>query len=220
MDLYLIRHAAPDYINDTITEKGKKQAEQLADWLSDVSVDAFYHSSMGRAEMTASYLAEKWNLKSLPVDYAREIRWKNIDTEYADNFSPWAVASNIINNEGYYPTGNSWKDNPLSNDEIFIKEYDERCRSIDDLLKEYGYLREGQLYRAVSPSDKNVAIVCHGGVISVWVSYLLNVPFYQYISHIGVGETSVTKIHFCSVKGNCDAARLIYLNSQAHLGIK
>ena len=36
MTLYLIRHAEPDYENDTITENGKKQAAKLGTWFKDI----------------------------------------------------------------------------------------------------------------------------------------------------------------------------------------
>ena len=36
MNLYLIRHALPDYENDSITELVKTQAAALAEWLKDI----------------------------------------------------------------------------------------------------------------------------------------------------------------------------------------
>ena len=36
MNLYLIRHALPDYENDSITELGKTQTAALAEWLKDI----------------------------------------------------------------------------------------------------------------------------------------------------------------------------------------
>ena len=36
MNLYLIRHAQPDYENDSITELGKTQAAALAEWPKDI----------------------------------------------------------------------------------------------------------------------------------------------------------------------------------------
>lgn len=220
MNLYLIRHAQPDYEHDTITDFGKQQAEKLADWLKDIQVDELYHSSMGRAGMTASYLAKKWNIQPKSIDWAREVSWNNNSRGNYDNLSPWALKDKLISKEQYYPEGETWKENPETRDDIFIKEYDERCKNLDLFLKEHGYERRNQLYKAVEPNDKTVVIVCHGGVISAWVSYLTNVPFYQYISHMGVDLTAVTKIHFRGEKNMCDAAQLIYVNSQAHLGVK
>lgn len=220
MNLYFIRHAEPDYENDTITEKGKEQAQKLAEWLKDIKVDELYHSSMGRACMTASYLAEKWNITPKSIDWAREVKWAHNKKGNVDDFSPWAVKQRLIDNEDYYPEGNSWRENPASKDEDFINDYDEHCKNLDIFLAEHGYVRNNQLYKAVEPNDKTVVIVCHGGVISALVSYLINLPVYQYISHMGVDLTAVTKIWFRGKKDKSDGAQLIYVNSQAHLGVK
>lgn len=220
MILYLIRHANPDYEHDTITEYGEQQAEKLAEWLQDIKVDELYHSSMGRACKTASYLAEKWNIKPISIDWAREVRWNQNHIGNVDNHSPWGVKERLIKNTESYPEGNSWLENPESKDLELIESYKDRCRDLDIFLAENGYVRNNQLYKAVEPNEKTVVIVCHGGVISAWISYLTNIPFYQYISHMGVDQTAVTKIHFRGEKGTSDAAQLIYVNSQAHLGVK
>jgi len=220
MNLYLIRHADPDYQNDTITEYGEEQAEKLAEWLKDLKVDELYHSSMGRAAKTASYLAEKWNIAPVSVDWAREVRWSHNHIGNVDIHSPWGVKDRSIQNTESYPEGDSWFENPESKDEEFIQSYKQHCLDLDAFLAEHGYHRNNQLYKAEEPNDKTVVIVCHGGVISAWTSYLVNIPFYQFISHMGSDLTAVTNINFRGEKGKSDAAQLIYVNSQAHLGVK
>lgn len=219
MNLYLIRHAEPDYENDTITKNGEIQAEKLADWLKTIKVDELYHSSMGRAGKTASYLSKVWKVEPVAIDWAREIRWNNNSKGNVDDSSPWAVKQRIIDNEGYYPEGSSWTNNPSSKDPDLIASYNEHCANLDSFLSEHGYVREKQLYKAVSPNEKTVVIVCHGGVISTWISHLANIPFYQFISHMGSDLTAVTKIQLRGEKDKSDAAQLVYVNSQAHLGV-
>lgn len=220
MNLYLIRHADPDYQHDTITEYGEQQAEKLADWLKDLKVDELYHSSMGRASKTASYLAKKWKLTPIAVDWAREVCWKQNHVGNVDMHSPWGVKDRIIQNTNSYPQGDSWFENPESKDDLFIESYKQHCKDLDAFLAKQGYQRNNQLYKAIEPNEKTVVIVCHGGVISSWISYLTNVPFYHYISHMGVDQTAVTKIQFRGEKGTSDAAQLIYANCQSHLGVK
>lgn len=44
MKLIFIRHGDPDYDNDCVTEKGKKEVEYLADMLQQEDIDDFmYH---------------------------------------------------------------------------------------------------------------------------------------------------------------------------------
>ena len=107
----------------------------------------------------------------------------------------------------------------IKNDKI-LADIDKHCNSLDDFLKEHGYTRENQLYKAETPNEKTVVIVCHGGVISAFISYLANLPFFQFISHMGSDLTAVTKIHFHGKAGEFHPAQLIYVNSQAHLEIK
>ncbi|MCA1595762.1 MAG: histidine phosphatase family protein, partial [Chloroflexi bacterium] len=59
MRLYIIRHADPDYPNNTITEDGHKEARALADRLAAEKLDRIYCSPMGRAIDTARYTADR-----------------------------------------------------------------------------------------------------------------------------------------------------------------
>ena len=53
MLLYVIRHADPIYNPDSLTEKGKRQAEALGRRLAVHGLDRIYASPMNRAQMTA-----------------------------------------------------------------------------------------------------------------------------------------------------------------------
>ena len=48
MRLLIIRHADPDYENDSLTKKGWKEAELLADRLAALPISDFYVSTLGR----------------------------------------------------------------------------------------------------------------------------------------------------------------------------
>lgn len=220
MNLYFIRHAEPDYEHDTITQKGHSQAEKLAEYYSELKVDELYHSSMGRAGITASYLAKKWNLEAKPIDWTRELKWGTNNGNVYDTMSPWAIKDRLIAETHSYPNGEDWENLPeLQNDQL-VSDYEIHCKALDEFLKEHGYVRNGKVYKAVTPNDKTVVIVCHGGVISALISYLTNVPFFQYISHMGVDLTAVSKLELRGQKDEFHPAQLIYVNSQAHLGVK
>ena len=59
MKLLIIRHGDPDYKNDTLTEKGWREAECLAEMLSKHDITALYMSPLGRAKDTASVTLKK-----------------------------------------------------------------------------------------------------------------------------------------------------------------
>ena len=54
MKIVMIRHGDPDYVNDSLTEKGRREALALARYLSDKHVTKFYCSPLGRARDTAA----------------------------------------------------------------------------------------------------------------------------------------------------------------------
>jgi probable phosphoglycerate mutase len=53
MKILIIRHAEPDYENNTITEKGWREAHMLAERLAKLPISDVYVSPMGRAQHTA-----------------------------------------------------------------------------------------------------------------------------------------------------------------------
>lgn len=59
MLLYFIRHGDPIYNPDSLTEKGKIQAEALSNRLVNSKIDRIYCSSSARAIQTAEPTAKK-----------------------------------------------------------------------------------------------------------------------------------------------------------------
>ena len=49
MNIYIIRHAEPDYARDSLTEKGWREAELLSRRLSEIPDASYYTSPLGRA---------------------------------------------------------------------------------------------------------------------------------------------------------------------------
>lgn len=60
MRLLFIRHGEPDYEKDSLTPKGFREAEYLAEYLAGEKIDYCYVSPLGRAKDTALVL--------IPVD--------------------------------------------------------------------------------------------------------------------------------------------------------
>ena len=56
MEIMLIRHANPDYANDTLTPIGHEEAKRLAQFLADKPVDIIFQSPNGRADQNYSFL--------------------------------------------------------------------------------------------------------------------------------------------------------------------
>ena len=50
MRILFIRHGDPDYINDTLTKKGHREAKLLAERAADLNLGSCYVSPLGRAK--------------------------------------------------------------------------------------------------------------------------------------------------------------------------
>lgn len=59
MRLLFIRHGEPDYEKDSLTEKGFREAEYLAEYLAGEKIDTCYVSPLGRAKDTAAPTLKK-----------------------------------------------------------------------------------------------------------------------------------------------------------------
>ena len=72
MRILLIRHGDPDYINDCLTEKGRREASLLADLMEKETVKDFFVSPLGRARETASYTLKRLKRTAEEKDWLRE----------------------------------------------------------------------------------------------------------------------------------------------------
>ena len=61
MRILLIRHAEPDYTVDSLTPKGRVEAELLSRRMIRYDIRDFYVSPLGRARDTAAYTLEAMN---------------------------------------------------------------------------------------------------------------------------------------------------------------
>ena len=59
MKLLFIRHGEPDYVHDTLTEKGWREARLLAERIAPLDVKQYYVSPLGRAQDTARPTLER-----------------------------------------------------------------------------------------------------------------------------------------------------------------
>ena len=73
MRIYIIRHADPDYENDTITQTGHEQAQILAQYLDTLKIDEIYASPLGRTQATARYTADRLGLPVKTELWLREL---------------------------------------------------------------------------------------------------------------------------------------------------
>ena len=84
MLLYIVRHGDPDYVTDTLTERGKIQAEAVANRMRDSKIDRVYSSPMGRARQTAEPTCRMLGLPCEIEEWAHEIGNECLHTPFPD----------------------------------------------------------------------------------------------------------------------------------------
>lgn len=72
MKILIVRHADPDYSVDSLTKKGWREAEYLAERLSKLKVKDFFVSPLGRAKDTASLTLKKMQRTAKEYPWLRE----------------------------------------------------------------------------------------------------------------------------------------------------
>ena len=95
MRILLIRHAEPDYTIDSITEKGKREAELLSCRIARYDIRDFYVSPLGRARDTAAYTLEKTGRTAETLSWLQEFRGRYPDPETGKLRLAWDIPARI-----------------------------------------------------------------------------------------------------------------------------
>lgn len=72
MNIYIVRHAEPDYSIDSLTEKGWREAALLGKRLEKITPAYYYVSPLGRAKDTASFTLRAVGASAEEMDWLRE----------------------------------------------------------------------------------------------------------------------------------------------------
>ena len=187
MKIVIIRHAEPDYINNTLTEKGFREAKYLGEYYKDAKFDAIYSSPLPRAFYTAEALA---NGKPIIVKKYLEEFWHQItiDGERKHN---WDFMPSDIEK---YPVliEHEFLDSEFGKSEHLRELYDEVIKEFDKTLEEHGYKKEGTYYRVTKPNKDTIVFVCHLGMMSLLMSRLTHIPYTKIAQYFFVAPTGVT----------------------------
>lgn len=216
MRLIFIRHGEPDYVNDTLTEKGWREAELLAERISKWNVTELYCSPLGRAKDTASCTLKKMNRTAITLDWIKEFFYPVNDPITGRHGVPWDFVPSCWSDDPLMLDINQWVNARIpSQNPMIASSYQSVCQNMDELLASYGYLRKNHYYQmpdseerfitsTVSPSDFNpfgnvpdtgtpcLVFFCHLGITCVILSHLLNIPFQLLVHGIFLPTTSIT----------------------------
>lgn len=214
MRIFFFRHGDPDYTIDSLTEKGRREAQILADHIKEYDLDDIYVSPLGRASLTAEYSLKTLGREGVVCDWLREF-YASFDPNKAGEEERRAYANELKTDPitGRYVTRivwdimpsyymdhqelfdvNGWRTSPLVAASDMNEIYDHVASSFDDLLASYGYERSGNVYTTKCSNEKRIGLFCHFGVTSVILSHLWNISPFVPLQFTGVAPTAVTEV--------------------------
>ena len=174
MKILIVRHAEPDYSIDSLTEKGRVEAELLSQKLIKLDIKDFYVSTLGRAKATAEYTLNKLGRTAHICEWLKEFP-PTIDRPDRDNMIVWDWLPEDWTKEESFFSNTDWaKSERLQKGNVY-EEYERVITEFDKVLARHGYVRNGRVYDAVEPNEDTIVFFCHFGVECVLLSHLMNV---------------------------------------------
>lgn len=175
MQILIIRHGDPDYQNDSLTEKGWREAELLRDRLTQIPIDAFYCSPLGRAKATAKPTLQALHKDAEICDWLREFDGTVIDPQDGNSTCPWDRLPSFFAGAPGYFHNEQWLSMPLFTNTNVGEKYRTVCENLDALLLRHGYRHTQTFFRVEQENTQTIAMFCHFGVACVLLSHLLNI---------------------------------------------
>jgi len=195
MELLLIRHGEPVRIENepegadpALTEHGHEQAARLASWLGFERLHAVYCSPMRRARETALPLASAQNVDATVLDGLVEF-----DRE-SPSYIPIEELRALKDERWHAMIEGRWHEmGSGEHPELFVPRV---LDAVDTVITNH--------------PGENVALVCHGGVINVYVAALLGIDKLLWFEP---GYTSITRI----AAARSGQRSVVSINETAHL---
>ena len=219
MLLYLVRHGDPIYETDTLTERGKIQAESVGKRMQKIGIDQIYSSPMGRARETAAPACRLLNLPCHIEDWAEEISWA-IRTPYPDgkliSISRLPVTTFRGDGRINLPFDRALeclavRDTRMGEAQAFLEMH------FNDFMERLGYKAENGVYRILRRNEDKVALFCHGAMTRALLSALFHIPVHMMWASVEPTHTGVTVLEFKNYEDGFTAPRCLCFSDLSHL---
>ena len=204
MRLIFIRHAEPDYPNNSLTEKGFREAELLSERIKNWKVDRFYASPLARAVLTAVHSLDKLGLSEqdlIKVDWMKEFSYMIMDPTTGKTHVPWDFMPSWWTQQEHFYDPFDWYVHPIFRSADGYTEAVRAMRKgINGILEEYGYYRSGAFYhrddkKTAGDDEKTVVFFGHLGANLEAIGYLLGISPVVLQQGIYLAPSSVTIIN-------------------------
>jgi broad specificity phosphatase PhoE len=216
MRLYIVRHADPDYENDTITPAGHLEAQALAKRLASQGLEHLYSSPLPRARLTAGYTSDLLKMPVETLDWIAEPRL-GVEVDPWGRLAAWDVPGELIRGGETLPSHADWHAFELLADPAIRDHFLVTQRESDAFLETLGYRREGGRYRILESNRDRVAVFCHNGAGLFWFAHLLEIPLSLVWSGFWMAPSSVTTILFDERSQHWAVPRCLGFGDVSHL---
>lgn len=174
--ILLIRHAEPDYTVDSLTPKGRIEAELLSRRLIHYTFRDIYVSPLGRAKATAAYTLDKLGRKAETLPWLREFHGSYPDPETGERrIVAWDVKPRIWKSFPGVMDIDTWSGIPAFAGGDVQEVWKETVDGVNSLLARYGCFRDGPVWRFGQNGDFTIALFCHFGISMAILGYLIGV---------------------------------------------
>ena len=214
MRIIFVRHGEPDYINDCLTEEGRRQALACAERLAGEDISEIYTSPCGRASETAAFTAERLGLPVTTLDFMREIHWGGLNIPHAGH--PWTLGD-ILMEDGFDFHTQDWYEHPFFKGNAATECYRKVIEAFDGFLSAHGYRHKGRRLFCEHAEAKTIALFSHGGSGACVLAHLLDLPFPYVCSMMPYDFTSIIIVDLPPVEGTYIHPRLEFFNDCAHI---
>ena len=175
MKLYIVRHGDPDYALDSLTERGRREAELLAEKLETMDFAAVYVSPLGRARETAEATLRRLGRQGETKEWLREFAPRRFDPDIGWETVAWDWLPQSWTREKAFYDRDAWMHVPVMEEAGVPAEARWVAAGLDEVLAKHGYIREGEVYRAERPNRDSLLFFCHFGVECVMLGHLLGI---------------------------------------------
>ena len=195
MRLLFIRHGDPDYEHDSLTEKGFREAQLLADRLEKERLDHIFLSPQGRAQRTAEPTLARLGRTGETFSWLHEFTHLVRLPETGEDHLVWDLLPAFLDAHPRLREADNWLNEPFISQSAVPEKYREACEGLDKLLAAHGYERCGSYYRAVRPNRDTLAFFCHFGTTGILLSHLFGLSPIPLLQYFAAAPTSVTVVY-------------------------
>ena len=217
MRFHLIRHADPDYANNTITPAGHLEAQALAVRMKRMGLDHIYASPLGRAIHTMQYSADALGLTHAIEDWTAELQDCDLTLAPWGKMAMWDIPGERIRAQAPYATADDWHTHELFADPRFKAAFARIGFASDAFFARHGYVRDHGRYRIERPTREKIAVFCHGGLGLCWLAHLLEIPLPLMVAGFHLPPSSVTTVLFDERLNEWAVPRCVGLGDTSHL---